>query len=36
MFICYTLKTIGNDLIKMSEQFTLKDIVLKYGDKKRA
>jgi hypothetical protein len=31
-----TLKAIGNDLIKMSEQFTLKDIVLKYGDKKRA
>lgn len=30
-----TLKAIGNDLIKMSEQFTLKDIVLKYGDKKR-
>lgn len=31
-----TLKEIGNDLIKMSEGFTLKDIVLKYGDKKRA
>ncbi|MBG9993332.1 hypothetical protein I6F47_19965 [Pseudoalteromonas sp. NZS37] len=31
-----TLKTIGNDLIKLSDQLTIKDIVLKYGDKKRA
>lgn len=31
-----TLKTIGNDLIKMSDKFALKDIVMKYGDKKRA
>ncbi|MAD77131.1 MAG: hypothetical protein CML20_20500 [Rheinheimera sp.] len=31
-----TLKTIGNDLIKMSDEFALKDIVLKYGAKKRA
>ncbi|MCH2086368.1 MAG: phage protein [Pseudoalteromonas sp.] len=31
-----TLKIIGNDLIKMSDQLALKDIVLKYGDKKSA
>lgn len=31
-----TLKIIGNDLIKMSDQLALKDIVLKYGDKKTA
>ena len=31
-----TLRTIGNDLIKMSDQLALKDIVLKYGDKKTA
>ena len=31
-----TLKNIGNDLIKMSDQLALKDIVLKYGDKKTA
>ncbi|GAB0111906.1 hypothetical protein [Pseudoalteromonas distincta] len=31
-----TLKAIGNDLIKMSDEFALKDIVMKYGDKKRA
>ena len=31
-----TLKTIGNDLIKMGDQLALKDIVLKYGDKKTA
>ncbi|WP_350634462.1 DUF3653 domain-containing protein [Pseudoalteromonas sp. GW168-MNA-CIBAN-0100] len=31
-----TLKTIGNDLIKLSDQLTIKDIVLKYGDKKSA
>jgi len=28
------LNIIGNDLIKMSVQLALKDIVLKYGDKK--
>jgi len=31
-----TLKAIGNDLIKMSDEFALKDIVMKYGDKKSA
>ncbi|WP_178387082.1 hypothetical protein [Pseudoalteromonas sp. PAB 2.2] len=31
-----TLKIVGNDLIKMSDQLALKDIVLKYGDKKTA
>lgn len=31
-----TLKTIGHDLIKMGDQLALKDIVLKYGDKKTA
>ena len=31
-----TLKIIGNDLIKMSDQLALKDIVLKYGEKKTA
>ncbi|KPH92342.1 hypothetical protein AMS57_02110 [Pseudoalteromonas undina] len=31
-----TLKAIGHDLINMSDQFKLKDIVIKYGDKKMA
>jgi len=31
-----TLKTIGNDLIKLSDQLTIEEIVLKYGDKKSA
>jgi len=31
-----TLKTIGNDLIKMSDSLALKEIVMKYGDKQRA
>ena len=31
-----TLKNIGNDLIKLSDQLTIKDIVMKYGDKKIA
>ena len=30
-----TLKIIGNDLIKMSDQLAFKDIVLKYGGKKQ-
>lgn len=31
-----TLRSIGEDLISMSEQLALKDIVLKYGNKKTA
>lgn len=31
-----TLKAIGSDLIKMGDQLAIKDVVLKYGDKKTA
>lgn len=31
-----TLKTMGNDLIKMADKFALKEIVKKYSAKKRA